>query len=642
MKGRCIDRTPGRCRYVRCRRIRLLAGQKYRVRKGACCGTVTGTPKPRCAGRSCRRVSCKAGYAFRYKSGKCCGKCVRNRKHFDLINFNVNANVVAAVADISLVWVARKRQAIEIRARQLFAQAKRCVRRGACRHAVAQRATRISSSIQNVLNRLRASRKQCKRRACKRNHRNEAAKCQKIAARVSRAAQFAAESSGQLVSLVINGFNQLQNVCRGASCVHGFAVQVTRLQDRLKRELRSCRSRRCRSRLTKAIRTVARPVRQTLIPSLRVAATVCTTRKCRRNVRRDIKRATRLAGRRRRGTRRGRSATRRVTRRLVPAVIRKLERRVNRRVQHGVKRINRVVRRCRRNNCSQRKLRKQLRKLHFPSSVKKLFNRARKACTTRRCRAALRRDYKRTVSVIRRILPKRIVNLPKRVSGRVVRTTRRRTTRRRASRATRKPRSVTRRRRVVSSLCRGVSRRRRCVLKQIAACADDDSKCVRRLFRSVAKLNSQGCRATKAKVAPKVVDPLTIPNVLWQNEFTCSGLNNAWKRWLSRQRKIRAYFLAQAHACAGSDTTCLRAYYRKLVVIHQRIARHSKDFVRRMSRCDSCAAIKLRFARWLKRQISKRARIHLQLGLCSNTDAECMQNHARFPVLFFYCLFYCF
>ncbi len=34
----------------------------------------------------------------------------------------------------------------------------------------------------------------------------------------------------------------------------------------------------------------------------------------------------------------------------------------------------------------------------------------------------------------------------------------------------------------------------------------------------------------------------------------------------------------------------------------------------------------MRFNRWLKRQRSRRARLHLQLGLCRPHDTECMQN----------------
>jgi hypothetical protein len=123
------------------------------------------------------------------------------------------------------------------------------------------------------------------------------------------------------------------------------------------------------------------------------------------------------------------------------------------------------------------------------------------------------------------------------------------------------------------------------------------------------------------------VDPLAIPLVDWKKEYTCAGLNKAFKAWMSRQKKVRAYFLHQLHSCQQSDTSCIRGYLRKLVFIHQTNKKGTEEFAHRMTKCDTCALIKLRFARWLKRAISRRARAHLSMGLCSNTDSECLDRH---------------
>lgn len=530
---------------------------------------------------------------FRYSKGRCCGRFVKKNRHYTKIEFNVNVRVdvstgVESDADKVLRWAARKRQEIVRRGRSLRRQANRCLRRGPCRQRIASRAARIARDIRRILNRLRKSRKSCNgRRGCRRAHRQLAARLQRWSGRISRWAQFATHTSAELVSLAVNGFSQLNTVCKRASCVHGFAVQIRVLVKRLGKERRACRNRRCRRRLNKAIKQVRRPIRKTLVPSLKVAVRACASRKCKRQCKKDIKK---LGGLRRQGRRRSGGRRRR------PAVIRKLERRANRLIQRQVKRINRVVKRCRRQGASKRQLRKQLRKLHVSAKLRQLFRKAARACRSRKCKQALRRDYESVRSVLKKILPKRVVNLPKRVS-RVIRKSTRKSTRKTSRR-----RKTSRK----SRRCAAINKRRASLLKQISACAEDDSRCVRKLFRLVAKLNRKrrGCKSAGARRV-KVVDPLSIPNVDWSKEYTCSGLNSAWKKWLSRQRKIRKYFLAHAHACQGSDTTCLRAYLRKLVVIHNRIREQSGHFVHRMAMCDSCQAIKLRFKRWLKRQVRK-------------------------------------
>ena len=176
-------------------------------------------------------------------------------------------------------------------------------------------------------------------------------------------------------------------------------------------------------------------------------------------------------------------------------------------------------------------------------------------------------------------------------------------------------------------------------MRQVAKCADDDTGCVRKLFRRIRTAKSVGpaCKkvvkkSLKKKIVKKAViirDPLAIPDVDWQREYTCSGLNKRFKAWLRRQHLIRAYFLREAHRCQPEDAVCLKAFYRKLVIIHRRIRSNRSIFLRRMNRCDRCSAIKLRFMKWYRRQVSKRRRLHLEIGLCEPWDHECMDAHVQ-------------
>lgn len=188
---------------------------------------------------------------------------------------------------------------------------------------------------------------------------------------------------------------------------------------------------------------------------------------------------------------------------------------------------------------------------------------------------------------------------------------------------------------------------RRSLLKQIQQCADDDARCVQRLFRRIASLNRAQPRRCRRKLrkrlekkqkkaavvrAKKSVlkpheDPFLIPNPHWKAEYTCVGLKNVFNQWLKRQHKIRAYFLAQAMECSPSDTSCLRAFYRKVVVIHKRIERNRDSYTRRISRCDSCAEIKLEFSRWKRREHAKRQQLHQEIAQCPAGDHVCMQKY---------------
>ncbi len=251
-----------------------------------------------------------------------------------------------------------------------------------------------------------------------------------------------------------------------------------------------------------------------------------------------------------------------------------------------------------------------MRELHVNQRLRRLFRKAARACKTRSCKAILRRDYKKVRAVLTKILPKRVVTLPKRIS-RVVRRTAAKRASRRAKRASRRAsRRVSRRaarraakraarraarRTRVSRRCKRVQKKRSVLIKQINACPDESARCVRRLFKKVARLNrNRGCKSPKPSVSTRVfVDPLAIPLVDWKKEYTCAGLNKAFKAWMSRQKKVRAYFLHQLHSCQQSDTSCIRGYLRKLVFIHQTNKKGTEEFAHRMTKCDTCALIKV-------------------------------------------------
>lgn len=206
--------------------------------------------------------------------------------------------------------------------------------------------------------------------------------------------------------------------------------------------------------------------------------------------------------------------------------------------------------------------------------------------------------------------------------------------------------------------CAHSTRSRKVLLKQIAHCSDDDARCVKKLFHRVARINrsqSDRCRAHNKKhhkkhhhheFVPKHLrskertktprhilgssrDPFTIKNINWRLQYTCKGLNDKFNQWLERQHRIRAYFLAEAAACGSDDTDCLRGYFRKVVSVHRVIRRNREKFARRLSRCDVCGAIKVRFRKWYRRQRSRRKRIHFQIALCTPGDHGCMQNHVN-------------
>ena len=191
--------------------------------------------------------------------------------------------------------------------------------------------------------------------------------------------------------------------------------------------------------------------------------------------------------------------------------------------------------------------------------------------------------------------------------------------------------------------CSTSSRARRNVLKQITRCADDDSQCVKRLFRRVAHITrkqSHKCKRKERKehkkrkehkervtVRKSSVDsnPWAIKNVNWRQEYTCTGLKKSFNKWLRRQHKIRAYFLNEANECEGSDTTCLRAFYKKVSLIHAKIRHNRGLYVQYISRCDSCQALKLRFMRWRAHQKAEITQLHLEMRLCASGDHKCLQ-----------------
>ncbi len=651
----CINRTPSRCKYTRCPRITCQAGQKYRVRRGSCCGSCVGEVLPQCATVRCARISCRRGYQFKIsKSSGCCGRCVRKSKQYTLITYNVNSGSTSSsvtVVDAVLQAAVTSRHELEERARRLYKRARACVRRGDCRRRVSEAATAVTNTIQSTLNVLLKGYRNCGRRdrACRRRFLKEATRERRIAENISRQAQLVTQSANQLVKAFQTGVRQILR-CRGAHCVHNFAVQARILMKRLTKERKACKNRRCRKRIAKAIRRALPVVSTVMLPSLKQAQTVCRgRRRCIKHIRTDIRKLRHYVPK-------------------LPRAVRRAEKRVNRLVTKAQRR----VRRCGNKKCRSRVTR------NVRKTAAKALKRALRRCNNKACRKVVRKDVRTLTKVVRRL------SAGKRIVSRGVRRSVKRSPKRGVTRSVKRNSSdrseLSRLRALLASYrksatkcgdedtacinlwynkiarvsariaaltgragrksstskksrCRRAGRVRRNLLKQITKCADDDARCVKRIFRRVVKVNRSSrrrrCRASKASVkkVKLLVDPLSLPNPDWQSEYTCVGLKTVFKSWLRRQHLIRAYFLNEAHQCAPADTNCLRAYYRKLVVIHDRVHRNRQEFVRRISQCDACAGIKVRFNLWLKRQRSRRSRLHLQLGLCRPHDTSCMQNN---------------
>jgi len=112
----------------------------------------------------------------------------------------------------------------------------------------------------------------------------------------------------------------------------------------------------------------------------------------------------------------------------------------------------------------------------------------------------------------------------------------------------------------------------------------------------------------------------------WTHEFLCSRIRRGFRRWLHFQIQRRASFHRESSLCNPSDLPCLHMNYQAIIRI-QRTIRHARTlYAKRISRCDECAPIKMRWHRWLRRQRTRRHRLQLQACRCPESDPACMQR----------------
>lgn len=183
-------------------------------------------------------------------------------------------------------------------------------------------------------------------------------------------------------------------------------------------------------------------------------------------------------------------------------------------------------------------------------------------------------------------------------------------------------------------------RKRKRLQRRTMKCSDEDNGCVQRIVRSMLKLGRkikrrqrrcrrEGSMLREQRPRFKVVikDPFSLKNVAWKKKFTCVDLKSAFDQWLKRQRTIREYWHQQSCQCSLHDTSCIRMHYRKILHVQRRIRRNRNAFTRRISNCDECQGLKIKFDRWLREQRATRHALHLSVCKCPSRDHECMQEH---------------
>lgn len=85
-------------------------------------------------------------------------------------------------------------------------------------------------------------------------------------------------------------------------------------------------------------------------------------------------------------------------------------------------------------------------------------------------------------------------------------------------------------------------------------------------------------------------------------------------------------FHAESKRCESSDLSCIQQNFRSIIRIQRAIHRGRTLFADRISTCDRCAPIKLRWYRWLRRQRARRHRLQLAACRCEEADHGCMQR----------------
>lgn len=374
-------------------------------------------------------------------------------------------------------------------------------------------------------------------------------------------------------------------------------------------------------------------------------------RRTRRSARRcnDDSECRRRTRRRLRRTRRFCKRQLRVIRRQEKRVLKKETRKNHNKIWSIRRRIQRLRRRLRDAPPSQRrKIRSQIRKLRTQLGTRLRIARKQKIRKAQIVRARRRRCERRVTRLAQRV--NKAQDFAKKCGDTDIQCTDNRYRRvfrqkGRLNRARRRcaPRKFSCEKDDLFKWIRTQERRRRRIEKRAIRCADEDVVCTRHNMHQIQRLNERIVRVQNRcqvvalqhiqTIEPRVIkrwvfgDPYSAANVDWKKEFTCVNLKTKFQQWLARQRNIREYWHQEACFCSTSDSSCVRAHYKKIRTVQMRIRRNRSAFARKISNCDECEGIKIKFSRWLARQRRRRHSLHLSVCRCPPRDNLCMQEH---------------
>jgi len=188
-----------------------------------------------------------------------------------------------------------------------------------------------------------------------------------------------------------------------------------------------------------------------------------------------------------------------------------------------------------------------------------------------------------------------------------------------------------------------LSNRRARISRMAQNCGDEDDACIKQAMNLLVALNSdlkrqrriwrRSCKPTLqiiVKSAKKIKKSIKVdhfvPRSVWTHEFTCARIQRGFRLWLASKISQRRSFHAESKQCESSDLSCIQQNFRSIIRIQKSIHRGRTLFADRISSCDRCAPIKLRWYRWLKRQRVRRHRLQLAACRCEESDHGCMQR----------------
>jgi len=187
-----------------------------------------------------------------------------------------------------------------------------------------------------------------------------------------------------------------------------------------------------------------------------------------------------------------------------------------------------------------------------------------------------------------------------------------------------------------------LNQRRQRISRIAQRCADEDDACIRSAMNLLVALNSditaqraiwrRSCKPGVTVIAASPVVPKIrkiarfVPRTVWTHEWTCERIQRGFRLWLASKTAQRRAEHRESMRCPPSDLSCIKMHFDSIINIQRAIHRGRSLFADRMSTCDRCAAIKLRWLRWLRRQRQRRHRLQLAACRCEESDPGCMQR----------------